>query len=139
MMKLSIISINDIDEERMKVDIGERLRTFRVLVGAAPGQLARHLNKETSRINAIEKGEEFTDCADLFFLENKYGLNPNWLISGKGNMFDHLGPYTPASAFSTGNAVHNKNPNLLKWLNFLFRFSSNYRWVNPGKGKKRSG
>ncbi len=118
-MGLSGITINDIDTGKLSSDIGERLRIFRELVGASPGQLARKLNKKTSHIKAIENGKKLTDCGDLIYLEKKYGLNANWLISGKGNMFAHKGPHTPASAFSTGNAVHYKNPNLLKWVDFF--------------------
>jgi transcriptional regulator with XRE-family HTH domain len=119
MMCFSDITINDNDPEMLRFDIGERLSIFRELVGATPDQLAGQLNKKTSHIKAIENGEKFTDCADLIYLEKKYGLNPNWLTSGKGNMFDHLGPCTPASAFSAGNTVHYKNPNLLKWVDFF--------------------
>jgi hypothetical protein len=119
MMGLPDITINDFDEERLMSDIGERLRIFRELVRATPGQLARKLNKETSYIKAIEDGQKLPDCADLIYLEKKYGLNSNWLTGGKGNMFDHKGPHTPAFAFNAGNRVHYKNPKLWQWVDFF--------------------
>ncbi len=118
-MSSSDITINDFDDEKLISDIGERLRIFRELVGAAPSQLARKLNKKTSQIKAIENGKKHTDCADLKYLEKKYGLNSNWLISGKGNMFNHKGPHTPASAFNAGNRVHYKSPKLFQWKDFF--------------------
>ncbi|NIO84306.1 MAG: helix-turn-helix domain-containing protein, partial [Candidatus Aminicenantes bacterium] len=83
MMSSSDITINDFNTKWMKSDIGERLSIFRKLVGASPSQLARKLNKKTSHIKAIENGKKLPDFADLIYLEKKYGLNPNWLTSGK--------------------------------------------------------
>jgi hypothetical protein len=119
MMGLPDITINDFDEERMMYDIGERLSIFRKLVRATPSLLARNLNKETSHIKAIEDGQKLPDCADLKYLEKKYGLNSNWLTGGKGNMFNHKGPHTPAFAFNAGNRVHYKNPKLWQWVDFF--------------------
>jgi hypothetical protein len=118
-MSSSDITINDIDTEILRYDIGERLRTFRKLVRATPGQLARKLNKETSHIKEIEDGKKHLEFEDLIYLEKKYGLNSNWLTSGKGNMFDHKGPHTPAFAFNAGNRVHYKNPKLWQWVDFF--------------------
>ena len=118
-MSLPDFTINDTDTEILRYDIGERLSIFRKLVRATPSLLARNLNKETSHIKAIENGKELPDCADLFYLEKKYGLNPNWLNSGKGNMFNHKGPHTPAFAFNAGNRVHYKNPKLWQWVDFF--------------------
>jgi hypothetical protein len=118
-MSSSDITINDFDDEKLIPDIGERLSIFRKLVRVTPSQLARNLNKETSHIKAIEDGKKHLEFADLIYLQKKYGLNPNWLTSGKGNMFNHKGPHTPAFAFNAGNRVHYKNPKLWQWLDFF--------------------
>ncbi len=115
----SDITINDFNTEMLKSDIGERLSIFRKLVRVTPSQLARNLNKKTSHIKAIENGKKHTDCADLIYLEKKYGLNSNWLTGGKGNMFNHKGPHTPAFAFNAGNRVHYKNPKLWQYVDFF--------------------
>ncbi len=115
----SDITINDFNTKWMKSDIGERLSIFRKIIRVTPNQLARNLSKKTSHIKAIESGKKLPDFEDLIYLEKKYGLNPNWLTSGKGNMFNHKGPHTPAFAFNAGNRVHYKNPKLWQWVDFF--------------------
>ena len=47
------------------------------------------MKKGSPAIYAIEQGRVFPQLDDLATLHNRYGLNINWVISGKGNMILH--------------------------------------------------
>ena len=106
------ISINDQIQMRT---IGERIGIFRELVGLSRYQLARLLHKKTAHLKCIEKGNIFPDIEDLFLLGKKFGLDSNWVTTGKGQMFAEKGPCTTDIAFFTGNNTGYKNPKLLQY------------------------
>ena len=59
----------------------------RISIHKAQHELGSELNIEQSLISNIESGECYPNIRYLNYLYKKYGLNINWLVSGKGEMF----------------------------------------------------
>ncbi len=71
----------------LKEDVGTRFKAFRIDKKKAQHVLAGELNVHQSTITNIEHGTTFPKISYLFYFYAKYGLNINWLITGKGDMY----------------------------------------------------
>lgn len=71
---------------KLRKIVAERLKTFRVHVGLSVAEFAKIVEKGTPAIYAIEQGRVFPQVDDLATLQQLYGLNLNWIVSGNGNM-----------------------------------------------------
>lgn len=70
----------------MKEQVAERIKAFRLHIGLSVSEIAEILGKGTPAIYAIEQGRVFPQLDDLATMQEHYGLNLNWIISGKGNL-----------------------------------------------------
>jgi len=67
-------------------EVGSRFRKFRESLRKTQLQLATELNVYQSTITNIEKGKTFPKISYLSHFYEKYRLNMNWLMTGKGDM-----------------------------------------------------
>ncbi len=74
-----------IDKEINKM-IGQRLRQFREAAGLNREDLANSLMASQSTIVNMERGISSPRTDYLYLLYIKFGLNINWLLTGKGPM-----------------------------------------------------
>lgn len=69
-----------------KEEIGRRFRQFRWMINKSQWQLAEEIDIFQSIISNIESGKTFPRIVYLQFLNENYGLNINWLVTGKGDI-----------------------------------------------------
>ena len=74
-----------VDKEINKT-IGQRLRQFREAAGLNQEDLANSLMASPSTIANMERGIASPKTGCLYLLYIKFGLNINWLLTGKGPM-----------------------------------------------------
>lgn len=67
--------------------IGRRFTEFRMAIGRGQAELAEELGITPALLSAIERGETEPPLAGLYYLNQKYHLNFNWLITGEENLF----------------------------------------------------
>lgn len=77
----------------IKQQIGRRFRKFRETIGKTQNQLAREFNVYQSTITNIELGKTFPGIKYLHHLAKAYRLNADWLVNGRGEMFDDSLPF----------------------------------------------
>ncbi len=87
---------------RFNKSVGTRLRNFRRLIKKKLKEMAFDLKKPVSFIEGIEKGENSPGLLDILTLNQLYGLNPTWVITGKGDIFLAKGPENSESASLQG-------------------------------------
>ena len=76
------------DQEKIySIEIGKLFKTFRKTINKAQHELASELNIEQTIISNIERGKYYPNIKYLNYLYKRYGLNINWLCTGKGEMF----------------------------------------------------
>jgi len=77
--------------KELKVDVGNRFKTFRQDKKKAQHILAAELKVHQSTITNIEHGTTFPKLNYLEYFYSKYGLNINWMVTGNGEMYiqDH--------------------------------------------------
>jgi transcriptional regulator with XRE-family HTH domain len=66
---------------------GNRFVEFRKYLKISQTKLANELGTSQTVIFRYEKGERVPDVIFLEKLQNKFNVNLNWLINGKGEMF----------------------------------------------------
>jgi len=66
--------------------VAERIKSFRTHIGISVSEIAEILGKGNPAIYAIEQGRVFPQVDDLAKLQELYGLNLNWIVSGNGSM-----------------------------------------------------
>lgn len=71
----------------IKKEIGRRLKWFREAIGKTQTQLAEELHVYQSTITNMEVGKTFPSIKYLHYFHHTYGLNTNWLLSNKGDVF----------------------------------------------------
>jgi transcriptional regulator with XRE-family HTH domain len=67
--------------------IGERIRKLRKIVGLTQIQFGKILKTPDSNIRKWEKGEALPNVEKLLLMQQNFGVNLNWLLTGKGKMF----------------------------------------------------
>jgi transcriptional regulator with XRE-family HTH domain len=72
---------------KLKQDVGDRFRAFRLNQKKAQHVLASELKVHQSTITNIEHGTTFPKINYLHYFYEKYGLNVNWLVTGEGEMY----------------------------------------------------
>ncbi len=70
--------------------VAERLREFRAAVGLTQREVASLCGLGKRTIIYWEMGEREIKCTKLVPLSEEYDLDFNWLILGKGNMFNDV-------------------------------------------------
>lgn len=71
----------------LKEDVGIRFKAFRLDQKKPQHVMANELKVHQSTITNIEHGTTFPKINYLFYFYEVYGLNINWLITGKGDMY----------------------------------------------------
>lgn len=70
----------------VKKAVGSRFSQFRRAIDKTQQQLADELEIYQSTITNFEQGKTFPNLSYLYHFSERYGLNINWLITGKGDM-----------------------------------------------------
>lgn len=76
-------------ERNAKESVGARFRKFREEINKRQHQLGEELNISQSTVANIERGNAFPNISYLHYFYQKYSLNINWLLTGRGKMFFH--------------------------------------------------
>ncbi len=71
----------------IKPDLCKRLLQFRKAIGKTQRELAEELNVYQSTITNIEQGKVYPNIHFLHYFNEKYRLDINWLLTGKGDIF----------------------------------------------------
>jgi len=104
-----------LENKDFALNVGNRIRLFRELLEMSREEMARLLEKETSHLEEIENGNKLAEVNDYYILNKNYGLNLNWVSSGKGQMFSEKGPNTDDITFFIGNALSPEKPDLKEY------------------------
>lgn len=75
------------DPSAIKKDVGARFCEFRKTIRKTQTQLSEELGIYQSTIASFEIGKTFPSFKYLHYFHEKYGLNINWLITGRGDKF----------------------------------------------------
>lgn len=70
--------------------VQSRLRALRKELGMTQEQLAQRLGVGKAALSMIETGKAKLSSRNLNILVQEFNLNPDWLDSGQGNMFNAL-------------------------------------------------
>jgi len=76
-----------ISEPFQKKLMGKRFCEFRKAINKSQSELAKELKLNQSAISLMENGAHRPTWSTLLYLIDKYSLNVQWLIAGKGPMF----------------------------------------------------
>jgi phage repressor protein C with HTH and peptisase S24 domain len=92
-----------------------RLKEVRDFLGLSQQKLADEINEKRYRINDMESGKTKiqVDIAEIF--EEKFNINPWWLLTGKGKMLqknEEILPNIPNKALSTDVVSINYYPDV---------------------------
>ncbi len=75
-------------KERTIQDVGTRLREVRMALGYSQQYFSALLNTSAGFISEIEGSKKSPGIQLLYSLWRKFNININWLLTGKGNMFN---------------------------------------------------
>jgi transcriptional regulator with XRE-family HTH domain len=75
-------------KERTIQDVGTRLREVRMALGYSQQYFSALLNTSAGFISEIEGNKKSPGIQLLYSLWRKFNININWLLTGKGNMFN---------------------------------------------------
>jgi len=76
----------------IKKQIGQRFKKFRETIDITQVQLAAEFDVYQSTITNIEVGKTFPGIKYLHFLGENYGLNADWVVNNRGEMFAESPP-----------------------------------------------
>ncbi|MFN3385612.1 MAG: helix-turn-helix domain-containing protein [Candidatus Thermochlorobacter sp.] len=86
------LNTEEAEKELKKVSliqaIGARLKEARLALNYSQQYFANRLNTSTGFISEIESGKKLPGVKLLHSLWGNFNLNSNWLLTGKGSMFD---------------------------------------------------
>jgi len=74
------------EKPSIKKNVGSRFCQFRRAINKTQQQLADELGIYQSTITNFEQGKTFPNLNYLYYFNEKYGLDINWLITGAGGM-----------------------------------------------------
>ncbi|UCH96259.1 MAG: helix-turn-helix transcriptional regulator [Candidatus Aminicenantes bacterium] len=103
----------------IKKEIGRRFKRFREAIGKTQTQLAKELNVYQSTITNIEVGKTFPGIKYLHYFHHTYGLNTNWLLSNKGEIFVSEEARTSSAASLLECHVPKNNPLYEKYAELI--------------------
>lgn len=69
---------------------GERIKRVRKLLQLSLQQLGQVLNVSKQYLSKIEKNERLLNNHKLSMLISEYGINANYILAGKGDIFISL-------------------------------------------------
>ena len=71
----------------MRQEIGKRLRLIRERMGITQAELGNKLGIQSQHVSKYERGKTVPTWENLIKLNERYDVNINWLLTGKGSMF----------------------------------------------------
>lgn len=74
--------------ENLFVEIGQRIKKVRLALGLPQEAFGKLLNVGKSFVSALEKGKSKVNVEHLVKLLMEHGVNINYILSGKGEMFN---------------------------------------------------
>lgn len=73
--------------EKIKTELGQRLRNIRMSNGNLDREeFSKFLGINSKTLGNYERGDSAPDANTLALYQKLYGVNINWLVTGKGNM-----------------------------------------------------
>lgn len=75
------------DSDVLFKEVGKRFNLLRRLLGKSLEVMAVDLQSSVQKLEAIEKGEKQDVLSGIEHLDEVYGVNFNWLITGQGKFF----------------------------------------------------
>ena len=84
---MAMILANVSEQQRLKTEVGSRLRQVREQLNLSQADLARELDMEPGAIDHIERGRTFPLFPILAGLVKRRRVSADWLVSGEGEMF----------------------------------------------------
>lgn len=78
---MSIANINN-SKEKMRAEIGGRIKQVRERLGLSQKQLSEELDTTQANLANVERGKIYPNFLFLVYLNIKYSVDLNWLISG---------------------------------------------------------
>ncbi len=72
-----------------KVAIGQRIKELREFLGLSQKEFADALGIHPMSVSRYELGRSNPSPSVLRLIEDKFGVNPEWLLEGKGDPFKH--------------------------------------------------
>ena len=76
----------------IKKQVGQRFKKFRETIDKTQVQLAAEFDVYQSTITNIEVGKTFPSLKYLHLLGENYGLNADWVVNDRGEMFAESPP-----------------------------------------------
>jgi len=70
-----------------KKEVGARVKAFRIHLDMTQKEIAEFLDTGRANYSRIEIGHIYPGLFMLKNLQEKFGLNPNWIINKRGEMF----------------------------------------------------
>lgn len=96
-------------EKEPETDLGKRLRSLRnALSSLEAKQVAKAVGVSQSTLYTYERGEKEPTASTLAAYATCFGVNPNWLLTGNGEMF------ADASAVPSAPGFHTINPEVFR-------------------------
>jgi len=92
----------------MRTSIGERIRKARDQKGLDQATLAAKADIVTRTLQRWEKGEQTPDGVSITRLAKATGVEANWLLTGKGEMYD--APARPSNVYNLPSTVRKNSP-----------------------------
>lgn len=106
----------------MKNEIGKRIQQFREKLGLNQGEFSREIKISQTTVSRVESGEKKPSQAFLNAMMIRYAVNPDWVLTGKGEMFSPVEDYITKGielfgeeAMSAGLAKILDNPRFAKF------------------------
>jgi transcriptional regulator with XRE-family HTH domain len=112
----------DEDNVTLKKEVGTRFKRFRESIEKTQAQLAKELNVYQSTITNIEMGKTFPGIRYLHYFQDKYRLNINWMLNGRGEILmtdEDLLPKAPSRINCHVPASDSKYKNYLKLMELM--------------------
>jgi transcriptional regulator with XRE-family HTH domain len=103
----------------LKKEIGRRFKRFRETIGKTQMQLAGELKVYQSTITNIEVGKTFPGLKYLHYFHDKYRLNTNWLLSGRGDMFESEEERKPSTVSLLHCHIHKQDAMYKKYAELI--------------------
>jgi len=73
-------------KEKLKKEIGARLRMMRKSMGLTQAELVKHFDFGRANYCRMEKGEAFPNAVIMHTLKTRFNVSVDWIITGKGPM-----------------------------------------------------
>ena len=74
-------------KKKHRKEVGRRVKKFRIHMDMLQSEMVEFLDMGRANFSRIEKGEIYPGLFTLKTLQDRFGLNPNWIINNTGESF----------------------------------------------------